>query len=416
MANNILTPVVITREALRVLHSKLSFIGGVNRQYDDRYAQTGAKIGNTLNIRMPSKYSVRTNATLAAQDHYERSTPLSVSSQYGVDVSFTSAELTMSLDDFSKRIINPAMAQLAAKLESDALTAAYKLVPNYTGTGTTTSVITYKQFAQGGQALTEELAPYSDRTALLTPASKVEFLDATKGLFHDAQNIKEQYREGMMGRTSGFDVYENTLIPAHTTGTLAGSSVTTGASLGTSTTANLWQSQVTLSVTAATAGTTLLAGDIITVTGIFKVNEAKVSTGVLKSFVVQTAVTLTTATSVYDVVVKPGLMWGVGNGFQNASVPGGTTTNLAVALFGKVGTAFGQNLQFHKDAFVFATADLIDVSPYGAWGSRQTMDGISMRIAKQYTIASDQLPCRIDVLWGFGGLYPELAVRNYYTP
>ena len=353
---------------------------------------------------------------MAAQDHYERSTPLAVASQYGVDVSFTSVELTMSLDDFSKRIISPAMKQLSAKLESDALTVAYKLVPNYTGTGTTTSLLTYKQFHQGGQILTEQLAPAGDRTALLTPASKVEFMDATKALFHDQAALKSQFKEGIMMQTGGFDVYENTLIPSHTTGTLAGSPLTTGATLGTSTTANLWQSQVTLSVTGATAATTLLAGDIITLSGIFGVNEAKVSTGQLKSFVVQTAVTLTTATSTYDVIVKPGLMWGVGNGFQNVSIPGATTTGLTVTLFGKVGTAFGQNLQFHKDAFVFATADLIDVSPFGAWGSRQTMDGISMRIAKQYTIASDQLPCRIDVLWGFAGLYPELAVRNYYTP
>ena len=136
MPNTILTPTMITREALRVLHQKSNFIGNVNRQYDDKFAQTGAKVGTSVNVRMPSKYSVRTGATLSTQNHVERSTPLSVSSQYGVDVSFTSVELTMDLDSFSERIIEPAMAQLAAKIEGACLADAYKLVNNYTNATT----------------------------------------------------------------------------------------------------------------------------------------------------------------------------------------------------------------------------------------------------------------------------------------
>ena len=116
MANSILTPQMITREAVRILHQKLNFVGNVNKQYDDRFAQTGAKIGQQLDVRMPAKYTVRTGATLSAQDHVERSTPLVVSSQYGVDVNFTTKELTLDLDDFSQRILAPAMAQLAAHL------------------------------------------------------------------------------------------------------------------------------------------------------------------------------------------------------------------------------------------------------------------------------------------------------------
>jgi len=218
MANGILTPTMITREALRVLHQKCNFIGNVNRQYDDRFAQSGAKIGTSLNIRMPAKYTVRSTKTASYQDHVERSTPLTVSSQVGVDVSFSSVELTMDLDDFSERIINPAMAQLAAHIENQCLGVAYKLVPNYTGT--TSTQITYKSFQQNGSNITNNLGPTGDRSAWLTPTSTVEFNDAVKGLFHDQTNIKKQYRDGMMGRTGGFDVYENTLIPTHTRGTL----------------------------------------------------------------------------------------------------------------------------------------------------------------------------------------------------
>lgn len=415
MANSILTPTQITREALRILHAKLNFIGNVNRQYDDRFAQSGAKIGTTLNVRMPSKYTVRTNATLAAQDHIERSTPLTVSSQYGVDVSFTTAELTLQLDDFSKRIIEPAMAQLASKLESTALTDAYKLVGNYVN-ATTNAKMTYAYFQGAGAKLARELSPLSRRNALLNPASKVEFLDAVKGLFHASNNLEEQYREGLMGRTGGFDVYENTLLPSHTTGTLAGSSVVTGEP-ATTTTANSWVSQTTISVTGATSTTTLKAGDIVTISYCYGAHpESKANTGRLKTFVVQSNVTLTTAANAYAVTVKPGIMYGDGNGYQNVVLSGATVlSGAAVSLIGAVNTAFAQDLFFHEDAFVFATADLEDVSRYGAWGARQSMDGISMRIARQYAIGTDTVPCRIDVLFGFAGLYPELAVRHMTT-
>jgi len=417
MANSILTPTMITREALRVLHQKCNFLGNVNRQYDDKFAQTGAKIGTSLNIRQPSKYSVRTGAALSAQDHVERSTPLTVDSQYGVDVSFTSVELTMSLDDFSERIISPAMSQLAAKIEGDCMADAYKLVSNYTN-GTTDGLITYKRFQQGGANITNKLGPLGNRAAVMSPDSVVEFGDAVKGLFHDSTGIKKLYREGAMGRTGGFDVYENTLTPTHTTGSLAGTPLTTGATLGTSATTNTWASQSNIDIDGATSGGTVAAGDILTfgtlADGIVDIHpESKSSLGKLKTFVVQDAETVVTAGTV-TVTVKPALMYGSGNAYQNCALTGANTDGLTVTRIGAASSAFGQDLQFHKDAFVFATADLEDVSRYGAWGARESMDGISMRLARQYDISNDAVPCRLDILFGFDGLYPELANRHMY--
>lgn len=415
MANSILTPRIITREALRVLHGELSFIGSCNRQYDSRFAKSGAKIGQTLDIRMPSRYTVRTGANLSAQDHVERSVTLSVSSQIGVDVSFTTVDLTMNLDDFSSRIIKPAMKQLAAYLESNAASVAYKSVANYVGT--TSTQMTYKQFQQAGQVLTQALAPYGDRTHLLNPLSRVEFSDAVKGLFQDSSGIKEAYREGVVGRTGGFDVYENTFLPVHTRGSFAGSPLTTGATIGVSTTANSWSSSTSLTIDTATSATTLKAGDVLTVSGVYDVHpETKVNTGSLKKFVVQADITLTTLANTYTATIVPAMIYGVGNAYQNCVLSGvSDTDNNTVTAFGVASTAYGQNLAYHKDAFCFATADLIDVSEYGAWGARESMDGISMRIAKQYAIGTDTVPCRIDVLWGFQPLYPELAVRSFHS-
>jgi hypothetical protein len=127
MANSLLTPTAVTREALRVLHQKLNFVGSVTRDYDDSYAKTGAKIGDSLKIRLPNQYTVRSGATLSAQDTTESSVTLQVATQKGVDLNFTSVDLTLSLDDFSKRILDPAMSVLAANIEADAL-SMYKQV------------------------------------------------------------------------------------------------------------------------------------------------------------------------------------------------------------------------------------------------------------------------------------------------
>lgn len=414
MANSILTPLMITREAARVLHQECNFIGNVNRQYDDRFAQDGAKVGTSVNVRMPPKYSVRTGAALSGQDHVERSTPLTVDSQYGVDVSFTSVELTMQLDEFSRTILKPAMSQLAAKIEGDCLADAYKLVNNYTN-ATTNSLLTYKLFQQGGKNITKQLAPRTDRTSILSPDSVVEFGDAVKGLFQDTTGIKQLYREGMMGRTGGFDCYENTLMPSHTTGSLAGTPLTTGANLGTSATTNTWSSQSDIAIDGATSGGTVTAGEILTFAGVYDVHpETKTNTGKLKTFVVQDAETVVTAGTV-TVTVKPALIYGSGNAYQNCALSGVSDTDgLTVTRIGAASSAFGQDLQFHKDAFVFATADLEDVSKYGAWGARVNQDGISMRLAKQWSASTDKVITRFDVLFGFDGLYPELANRHMF--
>jgi hypothetical protein len=333
-----------------------------------------------------------------------------------VDVSFTTADRTLSLDDFSKRVLRPAVKQLASTIEYDCLLAAYKLVNNGIN-ATTDTKMTYRYFQKGGQRLTEELSPITDRTAILNPASVVEFLDATKGLFAKQSNLDEQFAEGIMGRTGGFDVGENTLLPAHTTGTMAGSPVSYGNALGLSNTNNTWASTTVMSVTGATAAGTLKAGDIITFSGVYAVHpESKANTGRLQQFVVQQDLTMTTATSTYSVTVKPALMYGSGNAFQNCTLSGvSDTSGLTVVRLGASATAFAQDLFFHKDAFAAAFVDLEDVSPYGTSCSRVQSDDISMRFVQQYDVQADRVAGRLDVLFGFGALLPELAARHLTT-
>ena len=254
MANTLLTSDVITREAQRILHQKLNFIGRVNRSYDDSFAKSGAKIGDTLRIRLPTQYTVTDGATIAVQDSVQQNTSLTVNNRKHVAMDFSDEELTLDIDNFSQLHLEPAMAVLAANVESDMLQNVYKDV--YNQINNVASDITYKLVAQGRQKLVDNLSPMDATvTACMNTEDTVDLNDAVKGLFNPQTTLSEQYREGMIGRQSGFTFYENTFMPRHTTGTDDG----TGDYLTNSVVA---QTGSTLIVDAGTG--TMTAGDIIT--------------------------------------------------------------------------------------------------------------------------------------------------------
>ena len=391
MANSILTPTAVTRKALAVLHQKCNFIGTINRGYDDSYAKTGAKIGDTLKIRLPNEYVIRRGATLATQDTTETSVDLEVNNQTGVDLNFTSVDLTLSLQDFSDRILEPAMAVLAANIESDAI-AMYKDIYNTEYAGA--NALTFANVLNGRKKLTDNLAPNSQRTANLNTQDNVDLVDALKGLFNDTSTISKQYKEGMMGRTGGFDFYENTLWPRHSSGTAAAITgyLVNGAS------------QTGASLTVDTGTNTLLKGDIITIAGVNRVHpETKVDTNVLQQFVV----TADSGASATSLSISPSIV--TSGGRQN--VTASPANNAAISkVNGVASSAADTSLLYHKDAFTFASADL--VMPDGVdFSAREVYDGISMRVVRQYDINNDKFPCRLDVLYGYKAIRPQHAVR-----
>lgn len=394
MPNTLLTPQAITREALNILHQKLNFVGNVNRQYDNSFAKSGAKIGDSLRIRLPNQYTVRSGATLSTQDTKERSTTLQINNQRGVDLNFSSNELTLSLDDFSSRIIEPAMSVLAAHIEADALSMALDVYNNVNNIG---SAVTFNKIMAARKVLNDNLAPMdANRAVILNTQDNLDLVDGLKGLFQDGNAIKQQYREGMMGRTGGFDFYENTLLGSQATGTAA---ATTTYTVNGAVTTN-----GTSAVTVATGTTTFKKGDIFTVAGCNRVHsETKADAGALQQFVVTEdyaggAGSLKFAPAIYT-----------STGAQNV-VAAGMANGAALTKIGSANGIYKPSLAFHKDAFTFATADL--VMPNGVdFAAREVFDGISMRIVRLYDINNDAFPCRLDVLYGYKTLRAELACR-----
>src|SRR5215203_169187 len=345
MANTVLTPTAVTREALRILHQKLNFVGSINRQYDDSFAKSGAKIGDSLKIRLPNQYTVRTGATLSTQDTTETSTTLQVATQKGVDTTFTSNELTLSLDDFSKRILEPAMSVLAANIEADAM-SMYKDV--YQSVWNGAAAATYNKYLDARVLLQRGLAPNGDRTANVDPLAMADLVKDTKTLFNDQAQLSKQYKEGFMGRAAGFDWVENTLWPSHTR-SAAVSYLINGAA----------QTGATLVVDTGTGAPS--AGDVFTIANVFSVHpESKVSTGVLQQFVIGTGAT-TTSFPITPSIVTSG---------ATQNVNAGPADNAAITFLGTASTAVNTSLIYNKDAFTFATADL--VMPEGVdFASRQ---------------------------------------------
>ena len=401
MANSVITIDMITRKSLEILENNLVISRNVNRQYDDSFAVEGAKIGSTLRIRLPDRALVTDGAALQVQDDNEQFTTLTVASQKHIGVNFTSAELTMQLDDFAERVLKPRVSQLASSVDADVATA-YKSVYNSVGTpGSTPS--TSLVLLQAQQKLNEFATPMNPRYATVNPAANAGLVEGLKGLFNPTGTISRQFKNGMMGEgVLGLDeINMSQSIVQHTTGVTPVAPI-----VATAVTA---QGAASLAISFTSGSPTFNVGDVFTIAGVFAVNpQTRQTTGALQQFVVTAPVVVssgTTATlSISPAIYTPANALATVDSFPAASA--------ALVFLGGSAIAYPQNLIYHKDAITLATADLL--LPQGVdMASRQVHNGISLRIVRQYDINNDRMPCRVDVLYGFSAIRPVTAVRMW---
>ena len=398
MANSLLTIDMITRKALEILENNLVITRNVNRQYDDSFAVEGAKIGSTLRIRLPDRALVTDGAALQVQDDNEQFTTLTVASQKHIGVNFTSAELTMQLDDFADRVLKPRISQLASSIDAD-VANAYKAIYSSVGTPGTTPA-TSLVLLQGQQKLNEFAAMMPNRYATVNPAANAGLVEGMKGLFNPVDTISRQFKNGLMGEgVLGYEeINMSQSIQQFTTGSRSGTITVDG------TMSVQGSSKITLN---GTTGHTLAVGDVFTIANVYAVNpQTRQSTGSLQQFVV-TAANTAAGNKFTDVNISPAIYTSSNALATVNSFP----QNLATVTFvGAASSQYPQNLIYHKDAISFATADLL--LPNGVdMASRQVHNGISMRVVRQYDINNDRMPCRIDVLYGYSVIRAPMAVR-----
>ena len=409
MANNLLTISKITNEALMVLENELTFTGEVDRNYDDQFAVVGGKIGATVNVRRPGRFIGTTGPALNVEDFNETSVPVTLTTQFHVDTSFTTQDLALSLDMFSDRVLKPAVAAIANKIDRDGLVTAASNTANIVGTAGTppTSLLTY---LTAGAYLDSEGAPRDGRrSCIVEPFTSATIVDSLKGLFVPSQKIAQQYEKGLMGTDSaGMKWKMDQNVVSQTFGSFAGTAVVaTTTATGFLTTG--WASTSTIAVI-TTGAVSLNAGDTFQIAGVYAVNPQNrqaYGTNKLRNFVVKTAVAGTSTT--ISVVVSPAVI--TAGQFQNVSIPT-TSATAAVTFFNSSGTVSPQNIVMHRNAFTVAMADL--ELPEGVHFAGRASDkelGMSIRVVRQYTINNDSIPTRLDVLYGWAPLYPELACR-----
>ncbi len=403
---------MITNEALFVLRNNLTFTKRINRAYDSAYGVDGAKIGTVLNIRKPARFVVSSGPGLSLQDITESQVALTLTSQKHVDFTFTTADRLLSIDDFSERLLEPAIAAIANTMDFDGL-QQYANVANTVGTvGVTPS--TAAIYLTAGAVLSNNATPMDGRRSLcINPTFEAVIVDALKGLFQSSTQIKEQYEKGQMGIALGFEWYMDQNAAVHTIGTLGGTPAVNGAG----------QTGSTLSVSGLTASIAdiFVAGDVIQIgsgaTGVYNVNpQNRTSTGRLQDFTVL-ANAASSAGGIATLSISPSIVAaGQGQTVSNTPANGALITVFSTAAAGQAAISATQSpvgLAFHRDAFTMASADL-PLPSGGVVAAFRAVDkslGISLRVVQAYDINTDKMPVRIDVLYGWQTLRPEMACR-----
>lgn len=397
MANDVLTPTDLVRESLMYLHQGLNFIPNIDSQYDKRYNGSGAKKGDSLDIQLPPRFSTREGWTMDSQDYVEKKATLTVADVIGVDLNFTSRDLTMDLPDFGKKFLKNPMKALASKIESKYLKEAYKAVYNTVGTpGTTPNDLL--MFGQARQKLVENLAPEDDRFMLCDPATITSMVSEMSELFNRRESIDKQFRDGFItDRISGFDWYENTMMPTHTTGSRDNTTPVTNAATP--------QTGTSLICENFDATATIKEGDVFIIADVYQVHpETKEAYSHHQQFVVTEDATC--VGGAVTLKISPEII--ASGPYQNVS--NGAADGKALTFYHATGsTPYVQNLAFQKNFATFVSADI--ELPTSGWFAREEHEGISMRIWKGDDINNSRHPCRIDVLAGFLVHQPALACR-----
>ena len=409
MANTLATPSWTTKEVARGFINKLVFLANVNRTYDDQYEIAGAKVGNTVNARLPQRFTVTDGQALQLQNLYDQTVPISLTNQKNVAFGYSSQQATTELDNIRARYVNPGSEALANAAEVLAFNAVYRDIYSSVGTpGTTpTTTLTY---LQAGVKLTDLSTPLRGRVAVLDPLAMSTLANTTSSLFNPTAVISENYEEGMFGRKQlGVDKWlHDPVRPTHTTGTFTASTpLVNGASqTGSTLNTNGW----------ASGAATLNKGDIFTIAGVNSVNPLSYSsTGRLQQFVV-TATTSDASGAMATLPISPSII----TSGQLQTVDASPANDAVITVLGATAAASGtlattsspQSFVYHPDAFAFVMADLMKP---GAGAESTTVRskslGFSIRMVEQYQIGTDQNPSRLDILIGAATIQARLASR-----
>ncbi|MET4184953.1 hypothetical protein ABIB94_007082 [Bradyrhizobium sp. JR7.2] len=406
MANTTLTASIVAKAAIGILENELVMANAVYRGYEGEFDKkvNGYEVGDTITVRKPTDFTVRNSITASAQDATEAKTTIQVNQIAGVDFAFTSQQLTLNIGDLAERVIRPAMIQIANQIDVSVM-GLYKDIPQWVGTPGTL-IQSFAGFAKGAQNLDQRSVPQGMRSAVLSPADYWAMAGSQTALFSQSINNKA-YRQGRIGEIGGIDTFMSQNAPTFTTGPMGGTPLVNGGAQGTTydTTGANTQTLITDGWTAAAAAR-VVAGDVFTIAGVFDVNPVtKATLPILKQFVVK-ANGSSDASGNLTMTIAPQII--TSGAFQTVSAA--PADNAALTFVGTANTNYSNSLMFDKNAFALVTVPM--ARPPGAVDvSRQSKNGLSVRVIPFYDGVTDKSTWRLDVLYGTKTIDPRLAVR-----
>jgi hypothetical protein len=399
MSNVLVTSSLVAKEALAILQNMLGFAKNVNRDFQDEFAGNqgrGYSPGQTINIKRPPRYTYRAGRVSVPQATTETSIPLTLS-QGGTDLSFTSLERTVSVQQFEQKM-QAAVAAVVNEIDRQGLDMARRTVANTVGTvGTlpTTQAAAYALLTQGNQKLDEMAAPRDRQRALVVnPAMNAAILQGMGGLFNASPAISKGYNDGIYQNAFGLNIDMDQNVARHTNGTaVAGTNTVSGAG------------QTGSTLTTAALNGTLTVGTVFTIAGVNAVNpQSRQDTGSLQQFVVTAAA----ATSATSVSISPAIT--PSGAFQN--VTASPANGAAITIVGAASAAYDTNIMYHKDAFTLAMVPMFEpMAGTGAKVTQMSDDGFTVKVTQFYDGVNDNNLMRLDVLFGWAATYPELACK-----
>lgn len=404
MANALITPDIIAKEALMQLENSLGMAKNVHRDYKSEFGS----IGDSVSIRKPVKFSVTDGATISIQDVEEAKTSITIDKQKHVAWKFTSKDLTLTVEEYSERYIKPACIALANKVDVD-LHGLYTKVWNHVGTPGTTPA-NYAAVSDVAQRMDEMAVPMDRRYLMLNPAAGHTIAGTATALY--MQNVAQSaYRSGSIGEIAGLETYKTQNVQTHTVGAHGGTPLVNGGSQNDTYAASGAANESSLVTDGWSTSTAVLAaGDVITIAGVFAVNPVPGESGksalpYLQQFVVKSAVT-SDGSGNATLTVSPAI---ISSGPQQ-TVSATPADNAAITVVGTASTAYPQNLGFHRNAFALVMCPM-DMPDGASWKARESKDGLSIRVIKDYDMTNDEERIRMDILYGVKDIYPDLAVR-----
>jgi hypothetical protein len=405
-----------------MLHSKAQAAMACNRNYESAIGAKidGVPIGTSYLVRVPFNFTLRTGASMAAQNLTQRSATLTLNNQNGVDVNLSSIERQFNIGDFEEQIIRPASARIASGINNNITALTNQFPKNVGNLGAAAATVTFLNIQQANQFLVESLAPdgADGQTLLTSPVHETDWISSNSALFNPQIDVSDQWREGMIAsRVLGFAAVREPKMPAYTTGVYGTSTpvVSTGTTCGSTGVGNTYTATTTLAMTGwASGGTTLNAGDVFTVVGVHEIDpETKVALNRLKQFVMTAKVS--DSGGAVSAVIAPCPI--SGGAYQNvdalpaAGVAINTAQGVAISAASGGGITYAQSLAMYKDAILFACVPLIDASQLVKFYAQEQFDGFSIRVIQTYDTDNDLMPLRLDTISGEVVSYPELGVR-----